>query len=142
MALVTVAGHSSRGGPAAAAAACALGDRVAPTVWRDAASRPSSVGAPLTLVTVMKIPLALSLVAAAAAATAVVPPPAVPYPEGYREWVHVKSALIGPGPAHAAFGGLHHVYANAAALAGYRAGRFPDGAVLVLDRLDVIASGN
>ncbi len=58
----------------------------------------------------------------------------VPYPDGYRHWVHVKSALIGPGrPSH----GLHHIYANDKALIGYQTGRFPDGSVIVFDLLDV-----
>lgn len=58
----------------------------------------------------------------------------VPYPEGYRHWTHVKSMLIEPGhPLHKDFGGLHHLYANDKALAGYRSGRFPDGAVIVFD---------
>jgi hypothetical protein len=61
---------------------------------------------------------------------------AVPYPEGYREWTHVKSMLIEEGhPLYAAFGGLHHLYANPTALAGYRGGRFADGAVIVFDLL-------
>lgn len=63
---------------------------------------------------------------------------AVPYPAGYRKWAHVKSTLI--GPQHARFatnGGLHHFYANEKALAGYKSGRFPDGAVLVDDLLEV-----
>jgi hypothetical protein len=61
---------------------------------------------------------------------------AVPYPEGYRAWRHVKSMLIEPGhPLYDAFGGLHHLYANELALEGYRSGRFPDGAVIVFDLL-------
>jgi hypothetical protein len=61
---------------------------------------------------------------------------AVPYPEGYRAWRHVKSMLIEPGhPLYDAFGGLHHLYANELALEGYRTGRFPDGAVIVFDLL-------
>jgi len=39
-------------------------------------------------------------------------------------------------PLHAAFGGLHHLYANATALAGYRSGRFDDGAVIVFGLLN------
>jgi len=61
-------------------------------------------------------------------------PEQVPYPEGYRRWVRVKSALI--GPEHTTFeryGGLHHIYANDKAMEGYRTGRFPDGAVIVFD---------
>ena len=61
----------------------------------------------------------------------------VPYPAGYRSWTHVKSMVIEPGhPLHASFGGIHHLYANAKALEGYRSGRFPDGAVIVFDLLE------
>lgn len=64
-------------------------------------------------------------------------PDAVPYPEGYREWMHVKSALITPpSRGFKRFGGLHHIYANAKALEGYRTGVFADGAVIVADFLE------
>jgi len=64
-------------------------------------------------------------------------PPPVPYPEGYRQWAHVKTMRILPGhPLHASFGGIHHIYANPKAMAGYKAGRFPEGAVIVFDLLD------
>ncbi|HUQ10325.1 MAG TPA: cytochrome P460 family protein [Steroidobacteraceae bacterium] len=64
-------------------------------------------------------------------------PADVPYPSNYRQWTHVKSMLIGPGHAlHSSFGGIHHLYANDEALAGYRSGRFPDGAVIVFDLLE------
>jgi len=67
----------------------------------------------------------------------VVSPEAVLYPEGYRRWTHVKSAIIGPGnPAYARFGGLHHIYANDKAMEGYRNGQFPDGSVIVADFLE------
>ncbi len=62
----------------------------------------------------------------------------VPYPEGYRTWAHVKSGLI--GPTHARFatvGGFQHLYANAAALEGYRTRRFPEGSVVVFDWLEL-----
>lgn len=62
---------------------------------------------------------------------------AVPYPMGYRGWTHVKTVLIGPkSPAFESFGGLHHIYANEKAMEGYRAGRFPDGSVLVFELLE------
>lgn len=72
--------------------------------------------------------LAMSSLAAAAE-------PPVPYPEGYRQWTHVKSMVIEPGhPLHASFGGIHHLYANAPAEQGYRkGGRFPEGSVIVFD---------
>ena len=66
----------------------------------------------------------------------------VPYPEGYRGWAHVKSTLIGPSaPSFATNGGLHHFYANQKALEGYRTGRFPDGAVLIDDLLELTEKG-
>ncbi|MBL9076614.1 MAG: cytochrome P460 family protein [Planctomycetes bacterium] len=62
----------------------------------------------------------------------------VPFPVGYRDWHHVKSMLIQPGHAlYDAFGGIHHVYANAAALAGLQTGSYADGAVFAFDLLDV-----
>jgi opacity protein-like surface antigen len=62
----------------------------------------------------------------------------VAYPQGYRGWTHVKSMVINPGhPLHEAFGGIHHIYANAKAMQGYRSGRFADGSVIVFDLLDV-----
>ena len=59
------------------------------------------------------------------------------YPDGYRRWVHIKSGWIGEGsPAFPRFGGMHHVYANPKAMAGYRTGAFPTGAVMVFDVLE------
>lgn len=61
----------------------------------------------------------------------------VSYPSGYRDWHHLKSMVIQEGhPLFASFGGIHHIYANRAAMRGYRSGKFPDGAVIVLDLLD------
>lgn len=78
--------------------------------------------------------LVSSLLFAAAPAA---PADEVAYPEGYRGWHHVKSMLIEPGhPLEDPFAGLHHVYANPAALAGLRGGDYADGAVLVFDLLE------
>ena len=67
----------------------------------------------------------------------------VPYPEGYRDWTHVKSMVIEEGhPLYGAFGGIHHLYANEAAMAGYESGAFPDGAVIVFDLLEAIGAEN
>lgn len=67
----------------------------------------------------------------------------VPYPEDYRDWRHVKSMVIGEGhDLYEAFGGIHHLYANEAALEGYQAGSFPDGAVIVFDLLEAEHGGN
>lgn len=78
-----------------------------------------------------------ALLLAALAGTAVAAdPPAVPYPEGYRDWHHVKSMVIEEGHRlFASFGGIHHLYANEAALRGYGTGRFPDGSIIVFDLL-------
>lgn len=68
---------------------------------------------------------------------------AVPYPAGYRDWHHVKSMVIQQGhPLYQRFGGIHHIYANKAAIEGYKKGRFPDGAVIVFDLLDAKAADN
>jgi Cytochrome P460 len=61
----------------------------------------------------------------------------VPYPDGYRSWMHVKSTVVGPeSPAFASNGGIHHFYANEKAVEGYRGSRFPDGSVLIDDLLE------
>jgi len=58
----------------------------------------------------------------------------VAYPEGYRNWYHVKSMVLQPGhPLYEGFGGIHHVYANAKAKRGLETGTYPDGAVFVFD---------
>ncbi len=68
---------------------------------------------------------------------------AVPYPDGYRDWHHVKSMVIEEGhPLFGAFGGIHHIYANPAALTGYQSGKFPDGSVIVFDLLEAQSGGN
>lgn len=62
----------------------------------------------------------------------------VSYPEGYRNWTHVKSMVIQDGhPLFAAFGGIHHIYANGKALKALEKGQpAADGAVLVFDLLE------
>ncbi|MDP1692524.1 MAG: cytochrome P460 family protein [Burkholderiaceae bacterium] len=86
--------------------------------------------------------LLAAALAAAAPAFAADPAP-VPYPEGYRQWTHVKSMVINPGhPLFDAFGGIHHLYANKGAVQGYRAGKFPDGAVIVFDLLEAKTADN
>jgi hypothetical protein len=62
----------------------------------------------------------------------------VAYPEGYRNWVHVKSALVSPSHAtYATNGGFHHIYANTEAMNGYRTRTFPDGSIIVFDWLEM-----
>jgi Cytochrome P460 len=59
------------------------------------------------------------------------------YPKEFRTWAHVKSVLVGPqSTAFATEGGIHHIYANQKALAGYETGKFPDGSVIVYDLLE------
>jgi hypothetical protein len=61
----------------------------------------------------------------------------VGYPEGYRDWTHVKSMVIHPGhPLEQPFLGIHHVYANPKALAGLSSGQYEDGALFVFDQLE------
>jgi len=58
--------------------------------------------------------------------------PAVPYPEGYRAWRVIKVRIVGPDSSQfATRGGIHLFFANDKAVEGFRAGRFPDGAVIV-----------
>jgi hypothetical protein len=71
-------------------------------------------------------------------------PPAVTYPEGYRNWLHVKSMVIHDQshPLFETFGGIHHVYVNPwGAQAARAGGTFPDGSVLVFDLLAARAMG-
>ena len=67
---------------------------------------------------------------------------AAKFPTGYRQWVHVKSALIGPEfQLFATEGGIHHIYANDKAMQGLRGSQFPDGSILVYDLLETAAKG-
>lgn len=87
------------------------------------------------------VPRALAAEEAAGGPSAAAPQ--VAYPEGYRNWMHVKSMVINPGhPLYDAFGGIHHLYANQAALRGYASGKFPDGAVIVFDLLEAKVTDN
>jgi len=63
----------------------------------------------------------------------------VPYPDGYRQWNHVKSMIIQPGhPLAKTDEGMHHIYANEGALEGLKSGVYPNGSVLVYDLLAYI----
>lgn len=85
--------------------------------------------------------LAAALTPAAAAIAA--DTASVPYPEGYRQWTHVKSMTINQGHAlYGAFGGIHHLYANKKAMQGYKAGKFADGSIIVFDLLEANATDN
>jgi len=65
------------------------------------------------------------------------PDATVPYPKGYRQWVHIGTTMVGPqSPFFASNGGIHHIYANEKALKGYETGTFPNGSIVVFDLLD------
>ena len=65
-------------------------------------------------------------------------PEQVPYPEGYRTWAHVKSTMVGPTHKNfATLGGFQHIYANEAAMTGYRSRNFPEGSVIAFDWLEL-----
>jgi len=62
---------------------------------------------------------------------------ATSYPQGFRNWVHVKSAIITSShPAAAVEGGIHHIYANPQAVQGYVSGQFADGSAIVYELLE------
>jgi hypothetical protein len=58
----------------------------------------------------------------------------VAYPDGYRGWFRVKTALVSDRhPEFAQSGGFRHILANPQAVAGYRDGNFADGSAIVVD---------
>ncbi len=66
---------------------------------------------------------------------------AVDYPADFRSWQHVKTGIIQPGHAlEESFGGIHHIYANPAAMKGLNGGTYDTGAVLVFDLLEYVES--
>jgi hypothetical protein len=66
-------------------------------------------------------------------------PDEAPFPEGYRSWTHIRSGVVGPASsAFPRFGGMHSIYANPAAMAGYRTGAFPDGSAIVFDNHETV----
>ncbi|MDH5180401.1 MAG: cytochrome P460 family protein [Gammaproteobacteria bacterium] len=66
----------------------------------------------------------------------------IAFPDGYRHWSHVKSLTLYEGHALAnPFKGIHHIYANPAAVKGLQNSHYPDGAVLVFDLLEYITAG-
>ena len=88
-----------------------------------------------------KIVLAAALVAVAAGAFA--GDAKVAYPDGFRDWKHVKSMVINKGhPLFDAVGGMHHIYANKKALDGYKKGKFADGSVIVFDLFEAVDKDN
>jgi hypothetical protein len=68
-------------------------------------------------------------------------PTAVPYPAGYREWIHIKSGILGAEFPTESERGIHHVYANRTALSGFESGTFEDGSVVVYDLVSLSEKG-
>ena len=52
------------------------------------------------------------------------------YPEGFRQWTHIKTKVVGKQNHNS---GFNHIYANDKAMEGYVSGKFPEGSVLVFD---------
>lgn len=78
-------------------------------------------------ITAVAVTLAMAVTTMARASTT-----AVAFPTGYRSWQHVRTIVVGPEhPSFAKRGGIHHYYANAKAVEGYRTGKFPNGSVIV-----------
>jgi hypothetical protein len=88
--------------------------------------------------------LSLTVLFLANASSGEVKKAVVKYPEGYRNWAHVKSMVIHQGHSlYESFGGIHHVYANDKALKAMKSGKlYPDGAVLVFDLLEAKSDNN
>jgi hypothetical protein len=68
----------------------------------------------------------------------------VAFPDGYREWAHVKSVVILEGHEHFEdFGGIHHVYANDKALSALKKGKpYEQGAIFTFDRMEAQPDNN
>lgn len=70
-------------------------------------------------------------------------PPQVAFPDGYRDWRHIKSMVLLPGHSlENPFGGIHHVYANKKAQEGLKTGNYPDGAIFVFDLFEAPNADN
>ncbi|MEP6620066.1 MAG: cytochrome P460 family protein [bacterium] len=62
----------------------------------------------------------------------------VAYPEGFRQWVHIRTGLSTKDSAGTKrLEGIHNIYANQAAMQGYLTGHFPQGAVIAFDFIEV-----
>jgi hypothetical protein len=127
------------------------GRRLVPAPWSLASAEATVTPVPIGELMKTVIPFALVLVASAFAAPIVSRPPAaaasappatVAYPEGFRRWSHVRTAVINQrGPTPQRGEGMHHIYANDLAIKGYGTGRFPDGAMIVFDVHEVVVKG-
>jgi hypothetical protein len=57
------------------------------------------------------------------------------FPDSFRHWVQVSTGLImhGTNPQLETEEGMHHIFANPKAVAGYASGTFADGSILVYE---------
>ena len=84
------------------------------------------------------VPASLLLAGVAWQASSSISVEPVAYPADYRAWTHVKSGMISPTHKNFAItGGFQHVYANPAAMTGYRTRNFPERSVIVVDWLEM-----
>lgn len=84
-----------------------------------------------------------SLIMALGASSVALASDPVAYPDGYRDWTHIKTMVLYPEHALAnPFEGIHHVYGNEKAVAGAQTGKFANGAVLVFDLLEFRTGDN
>lgn len=58
----------------------------------------------------------------------------VPFPENFRDWYHHHTTVNLQGHTPEGEVGIQNVYANPAARAGLRSGKFDNGAMFVVDR--------
>jgi hypothetical protein len=87
--------------------------------------------------------LVIAVALAATTVAAVAADSKVAYPDGFRNWNHVKSMVINKGnPLFDMVGGIHSIYANKKAMAGYKAGKFADGSVIVFDLFEAVDKDN
>ena len=79
--------------------------------------------------------LILFVGAAALAVSALYAAESAQYPDSFRRWVHVGTGVILPGANAQLMSeeGMHHIFANEKAVAGYSSGDFPDGSIIVYE---------
>jgi hypothetical protein len=73
---------------------------------------------------------------------ALLPDDDIQYPTGYRNWMHIKSGIVGPEHQNVLYRGFNHVYANDKAVKGYQSGFFPHGSMIVFDVVEAIPKDN
>jgi len=67
---------------------------------------------------------------------------AVPFPVEFRKWAVLRSLVVGPESKNFTInGGFHHYYEKEKAVEGLHTGHFPDGAVVVDERLEIRQEG-